>query len=355
MSSSPSRRVVLQSAVAAPLAAAAAGGTRPTGSLTDVPGVEVGHWTSSRRPTGCTVVLTRDGAIAGVDVRGGGPGTRETDLLSPDRTVERVHGVALSGGSAFGLATADGVMRFLEERGVGFRAGSAVVPIVPAAILYDLGLGDSSIRPTADSGYEAAKRASGKPVEQGNVGAGAGATVGKLLGAGRSMKSGLGSASLKLADGLVVGALAAVNALGDVVDPETGEILAGALADDGRSFADLSQRIRQGLGFGRADRMQNTTLGVVAANVDWTQAQAQKVAQMAHDGLARSIRPVHMPFDGDVVFTLGTGGAKTDTARLGLLGALAADVLAMAVVAAALAAESVEGRPARRELFPDEA
>jgi len=353
MSTSQSRRSLLQSAVAAPLAAAAGGKTKPSGSITDVPGVEVGHWTSSRRPTGCTAILTREGAVAGVDVRGGGPGTRETDLLSPERTIEKVHAIVLSGGSAFGLATADGVMRYLEESGIGFRAGSAVVPIVPAAILYDLGLGDSSIRPDAESGYKAAKAASSGTVRQGNVGAGAGATVGKLMGAGRSMKAGIGSASMELPDGLVLGAIAAVNSLGDVVDPETNEILAGALNEDGRSFANLSQRIREGLGFGAAERFQNTTLGVVAANVDWTQAQAQKVAQMAQDGLARAIRPVHMPFDGDTIFTVGTGGAKTDTARLGLLGALAADVLAQAVVAAVLAAESVEGRLARRDLVLD--
>lgn len=350
MPTSSSRRSLLQSAVAAPLAAAVRVRTQPTGSITDVPGIEVGHWTSRRRPTGCTAVLTRKGAVAGVDVRGGGPGTRETDLLSPERTVEQVHAIVLSGGSAYGLATADGVMRYLEERGIGFRTGSGVVPIVPAAILYDLGLGDGSIRPTAESGYKAAKNAAATPVQQGNVGAGAGATVGKLLGAGHSMKAGLGSASIRLPNELVIGAVVAVNSLGDVLDPETNEILAGALEDDGRTFADLAKRIRGGLGFGRAERLQNTTLGVVAANVDWTQAQAQKVAQMAHDGLARTIRPVHMPFDGDTIFALGTGGAETDTAKLGLLGALAADVLAQAVVAAVLAAESVEGRPARRDL-----
>ncbi|MBI1355543.1 MAG: peptidase S58 family protein [Acidobacteria bacterium] len=358
MSTSSSRRTLLQSAAAAPLAASMATApersrVQPKGSITDVPGVEVGHWTSTRRPTGCTVVLTREGAVAGVDVRGGGPGTRETDLLRPERTIERAHAVVLSGGSAFGLATADGVMRYLEEIGVGFRAGATVVPIVPAAILYDLGLGDGSIRPTAESGYQAAKGASSQAVPQGSVGAGAGATVGKLLGAGRSMKSGLGSASLELPDGLVIGAVVAVNALGDVVDPETNEILAGALNEDENGFADVARRIREGLGLGAGGRLQNTTLGVVAANVDWTQAQATKVAQMAHDGLARTIRPVHMPFDGDTVFALGTGGLKVDTAKLGLLGALAADVLGHAVVAAVLQATTAEGRRARRDLFPD--
>ena len=356
MSTASSRRSLLQTAVAAPLAAPLSAAARvrvqPRGSITSVPGVEVGHWTSARRPTGCTVILTRGGAVAGVDVRGGGPGTRETDLLRPDRTIEQAHAIVLSGGSAFGLATADGVMRYLEEIGVGFRTGGAVVPIVPAAILYDLGLATArSARPRnpATSRQErlvAARRAGLGRRRRGGHGR-------QALGAARSMKSGLGSASLELPDGLVIGALAAVNALGDVVDPETNEILAGALSEDGEGFADLARRIREGLGFGAAGRFQNTTLGVVAANVDWTQAQASKVAQMAHDGLARTIRPVHMPFDGDVVFALGTGGATVDTAKLGLLGALAADALGLAVVAAALAATSAEGRRARRDLFPD--
>ena len=335
---STSRRIVIQSALAAPLAGAGASAERkPSGSLTDVPGIKVGHWTSSDRPTGCTVVLTEAGAVGGVDVRGGGPGTRETDLLRPEATVDTVHGVALSGGSAYGLATADGVMQYLEEKGVGFRAGRSVVPIVPAAILFDLGLGaDPKIRPSKTSGYRAARSAAARAVKQGCVGAGAGATVGKMLGPGRSMKAGLGSASLQAPGGLVVGALAAVNALGDVVHPDSGRILAGALTEDRKAFADTAAMIRGGLGFGATSTVENTTLAVVAANVSWTQSQAMKVAQMAQDGLARAIRPVHMPFDGDSVFALGTGGLEPDAAKLGLVGALAADALAMAVVAAAL-------------------
>ncbi len=347
----PSRRRVLQSAVAAPLTAAAAGPTGSGGSLTDVPGIKVGHWTSKARPTGCTAILTEGGAVAGVDVRGGAPGTRDTELLRPEMTVDSVHGIVLSGGSAFGLATADGVMRFLEAKGVGFRMGRNVVPIVPAAILFDLGMGDGSIRPDAEAGYKAAKAASDSGVKRGNVGAGAGATVGKLLGPGRSMKGGLGTASIRMDGGLTIGALVAVNAVGDVVHPHSGEILAGALTEDRGDFADAAAQIRAGLGLGQAGRAENTTIGVVAANVGWTKAQATKVAQMAHDGLARAIRPVHMPFDGDTIFALGTGGESVDSSKLGLIGALAADVLAQAVASAVLAAESLEGRPASRDII----
>jgi len=323
----------------------------PSGSLTDVPGIQVGHWTSSRRPTGCTAILTPGGATAGVDVRGGGPGTRETDLLRPETSIQQVHGVCLAGGSAYGLAAADGIMRFLEEKHVGFKAGRWIVPIVPAAILFDLNVGDGTIRPDAKSGYRAAKAASGDAVEQGNVGAGAGATVGKLFGAGRSMKGGLGSASLRAGE-LVVGALAAVNSIGDVVRPSNGEILAGALLSDRSGFADSAAAMRrsEAASSSSAGRNENTTLGVVAANVDWTQAQATKCAQMAHDGLARAIRPVHLPFDGDVVFALGAGGQAVDSRRLGVIGALAADALALAVVAAVLHASSIPGYPARRDL-----
>ena len=326
----------------------------PSGSLTDVPGVQVGHWTSSKRPTGCTAILTPGGATAGVDVRGGGPGTRETDLLRPEASIQQVHGICLAGGSAYGLAAADGVMRFLEEQGAGFAAGRWVVPIVPAAILFDLNVGDGAVRPDAKAGYRAAKAATKGPVEQGNVGAGAGATVGKLFGAERSMKGGLGSASLRVGE-LVVGALAAVNAIGDVVDPKTGEILAGALEPNHSGFADSAAYVRQGLRSAAepaspAAPNQNTTLGVVAANLNWTQAQATKCAQMAHDGFARAIRPVHMPFDGDVVFALGTGGEETDLRLLGVVGALAADALALAVTAAVMHARSIPGRPARRDL-----
>ena len=352
-----SRRSALAFAAAAPLSAAAAGDAlRPSGSITDVPGVQVGHWTSSDRPTGCTVILTRSGAVAAVDVRGGAPGSRETDLLRPENTVQQVHGICLSGGSAYGLSTADGVMAYLEEQGIGFRVGPNVVPIVPAAILFDLGMGDGKVRPDKASGYAAAQAADAGPVPQGSVGAGTGATVGKLLGRG-SMKGGLGSASLQVGD-ITVGAIVAVNAIGDVVHPQTGEILAGARAPDG-SFADAAEQLRQGATL-RPRRNEptpgaNTTIAAVAANVDWTQPQALKVAQMAHDGLARSIRPAHMPFDGDTVFSLGTGGRSVDARILGLIGALAADALSLAVVSAVFHAESKAGVPSRREVLGEEA
>ena len=222
----------------------------PSGSLTDVPGIQVGHFTHDKRPTGCTVVLSQEGVVAGVDVRGGGPGTRETDLLRPEMSVKQVHAVVLSGGSAYGLATADGVMRYLEEKGVGYRAGPAVVPIVPAAILFDLRVGDASIRPDASSGREAAQAATRDPVAQGNVGAGAGATIGKLLGPDRAMKGGLGSASIQLPGGIIVAALAVVNAVGDVVDPDTGALLAGARTTDGKALANSMEQIRKGHGLG---------------------------------------------------------------------------------------------------------
>lgn len=322
----------------------------PSGSLTDVPGIQVGHFTHDKRPTGCTVVLTGEGAVAGVDVRGGGPGTRETDLLRPEMSVKQVHAVVLSGGSAYGLAAADGVMRYLEEKGIGYRVGPAVVPIVPAAILFDLRVGDPSIRPDASSGRQAAQAASSDPVEQGNVGAGAGATVGKLLGPNRAMKGGLGSASIELPGGLVVGALAVVNAIGDIVDPDTGALLAGARTADGKALANSMEQIRNGHGLIEPAEAQNTTIGVVAANVTWTQSQATKVAQMAHDGLARAIRPAHMPFDGDTVFALGTGGRQTGGQNLGYLGAVAADVMAQAVVSAVIHANGISGYPAYSDL-----
>ncbi len=322
----------------------------PQGSLTDVAGIKVGHFTHAERPTGCTVVLAEKGAVAGVDVRGGGPGTRETDLLRPEASVEKIHAVVLSGGSAYGLATADGVARYLEQKGVGFRVGGTVVPIVPAAILFDLNMGDPRIRPDAASGFQAAEAASADPVQQGNVGAGAGATVGKLFGMERAMKGGLGSASIKLEDGLVVAALVAVNARGDVVDPEDGKLLAGARTEDGKNLADTLQQIREGIAMPGPSPGENTTLGVVAANVDWTKAQATKVAQMAHDGLARAIRPAHMPFDGDTIFALGTGGQEADSDLLGRIGALAADVTAQAVATAVLRTTGIEGLPASGDM-----
>lgn len=320
------------------------------GGLTDVDGIEVGHFTDSRRPTGCTVVLCEKGAVAGVDVRGGAPGTRETDLLNPINTVQQIYGVVLSGGSAFGLDAASGVMRYLDEKGIGFHLGSIVIPIVPAAILYDLDLGDPKIRPTADSGYAACRAATSGPVAEGNVGAGAGATIGKLFGMQCAMKSGLGTASLRAGtSGLIVAALAAVNAAGDVYLPRTGELLAGARTQDGRRLRNTIAQLRDGQRVlaGEGDQ-KNTTLAVVATNARLTKDQATKVAQMAHDGLARAINPVHTPFDGDTVFALATGtlGAAADT---GAVGALAAEVVAEAIVRAVLRATSLPGYPCQAD------
>ena len=317
--------------------------------LTAVDGVKVGHHTLTERPTGCTVVLTQGGAVAGVDVRGGAPGTREIALLDPVNTVAEVHGIVLAGGSAFGLDAATGAVRFLEERGIGYETRSAHIPIVPAAILLDLGVGDApEIRPTADCGYRAAMAATTGDIAEGNVGAGAGATIGKLRGAGRAMKGGLGTASIRLENGLTVAALVAVNAVGDVIDPATGQIVAGVRTEDGRGLADARRLLRAGevTGSGPAE---NTTIGVVATNARLTKPQATKIAQMAHDGYARAIVPVHTPFDGDTIFAIGTG-TWNDAVSLVTIGALAADVMAEAIVRAATQATGIPGYPAARDL-----
>jgi L-aminopeptidase/D-esterase-like protein len=318
--------------------------------LTAVAGLEVGHHTAPERPTGCTVVLARGGATAGVDVRGGAPGTRETALLEPGNLVDKVHAVVLAGGSAFGLDAASGVMRWLEERGVGFDVGVTRVPIVPAAILFDLAVGDRpQIRPTAESGYAAAQAASDGPVAQGNVGAGAGATVGKLMGRDRAMKGGLGSASITRPDGLVVAALVAVNPVGDVIDPATGGVIAGVRTPDGGALADARALLRSGAARAALRPGENTTIGVVATNAALTGTQARKVAQMAHDGFARAISPAHTQMDGDTIFALATG-ALPGVADVGAVGALAADTMAQAIVRAVRAATGLPGLPAARDL-----
>ena len=295
---------------------------QPAG-LTAVAGLKVGHVQVAGRPTGCTVVLAEGGAVGGVDVRGSAPGTRETDLLNPINTVEKVHAVVLSGGSAFGLDTASGVMRYLDEHEIGFATGFGKVPIVPAAVLFDLNVGDPKIRPTADCGYRASVAASSGVVAEGNVGAGSGATVGKLAGAARAMRGGLGTASITTPGGLVVAALIVVNAVGDVIDPATGRVIAGVRTPDGKHLADARVLLRLGgltpaTSFGR-----NTTIGVVATNAALTKAQATKMAQMAHDGLARTISPAHTPFDGDTIFALSTGTRKGAPDMM-TIGALAA-------------------------------
>ena len=322
------------------------------GTITDVAGIEVGHFTDPRRPTGCTVILTQQGAVAGVDVRGAAPGTRETDLLGPTNLVDRVHAILLSGGSAWGLDAASGVMRWLEGRGVGLQVGPARLPIVPAAVLFDLLLGDPAIRPDAQAGYAACQAASGKPPAQGNVGAGAGATVGKIFGIERAMKGGIGSASLTL-NGITVGALIACNALGDVIDPDTAQVIAGARTANGLALLDTRRALLRGEAPRPLITGSNTTLGVIATDAVLTKAQASRLAQMGHDGLARSINPVHTLSDGDTLFALGTGRAGK-TPGMMLLGTMAAEVVARAVVQAVLAAEGLrQGAlhlPAARDL-----
>ncbi|MBI3950114.1 MAG: P1 family peptidase [Acidobacteria bacterium] len=326
--------------------------TKDKGSITDVAGIKVGHYTDKRRPTGCTVVLVEDGAIAGVDVRGGAPGTRETDLINPGNLVEKVHAVLLAGGSAFGLDAASGVMQYLEERNIGFDVqmpNIPKIPIVPAAILFDLGVGDPTIRPTKEAGYKACQAASTGPVAEGNVGAGAGATVGKMLGLKWAMKGGVGTAGIKLADGIVVGAIVAANAWGDVRDPASGQILAGTRSPDGKGFANVIEKLKAGAKLESLLQAHNTTIGVVATNVALTKAQATKVAQMAHDGLARTINPVHTPYDGDTIFALATGKSGVEV-NVGLIGAMAAEVVAEAVVRAVTEAEGLPGFPSYKDL-----
>ncbi len=318
-------------------------------TLTAVPGITVGHAVMSGRPTGCTAVLTgQAGAVAGVDVRGAAPGTRETDLLNPVNTVDRVHAIVLAGGSAFGLDAASGVMRWLEEHGTGFDMRVAKIPIVPAAILFDLGIGDARIRPDADCGYRAASAASAAPVPEGNAGAGAGATVGKARGLERAMKGGIGSTAIRQPSGLVVAALAAVNAYGDVIEPATGKVVAGVRTEDGRALADLRTLVRRGASAG-TELHDNTTLVVVATNARLTKTQATKVAQMAHDGFARALWPVHTPADGDTAFAVATG-TFDGPIDLVVLGALAADATAEAIVRAARTATGLPGLPSASDL-----
>lgn len=325
-------------------------GLEPAGALTDVTGLKVGHFSDARRPTGCTVVLAPQGVVCGVDVRGGAPGTRETDLLAPVATVEQVHALLLSGGSAFGLEAATGVVRWLEERGVGFALGPARVPIVPGAILFDLAVGDWKIRPDAAAGYAAAQAARDGAVAEGSVGAGAGASVGKLLGFARAMKGGLGTASIRRPDGLVVAALVAVNAAGDVLDPRTGRVLAGARVPDGSRPAGTLAALIAGQAGGLPEKSgESTSIGVVATNASLSKAQATKVAQMAHDGLARAIQPVHTPWDGDTLFALATG-ERPGPADVLAIGALAAEAVARAVVRAVKLARGLPGLPSWGEL-----
>ena len=318
------------------------------GAITDVPGIEVGHFTDTRRPTGCSVVITRQGAVGGVAVRGAAPGTRETDLLEPGNTVNQVHALLLSGGSAWGLDAAGGVMRWLDEQGIGLNVGPARVPIVPAAVLFDLTLGDPTLRPDAQAGYAACLNASTQAPAQGNVGAGAGASVGKLFGMQRAMKGGIGGASVSVGTGVdrvTVGALVACNALGDVIDPDTGELIAGARQEGdqskGQSLCDSRRSLLAGVPPLPILAGTNTTIGVIATDAKLTKAQAQRLAQIGHDGLARSINPVHTLSDGDTLFALSTGLAATSPGMT-VLCVMAAEAVARATVQAVKAAQGLQ-------------
>lgn len=306
--------------------------------ITDVPGIRVGHATDLQALTGCTVVLCEDGAIGGVEVLGGAPGTRETELLRPMHLVERVHAVLLTGGSAFGLAAADGVMRFLEARGRGFDMGVARVPIVPAAVIFDLGVGDASVRPTVAMGLAACQAAAPGPVQEGTVGVGTGATVGKLFGATAAMKGGVGTWSLTLPGDVVVGALVVINAFGDVWDEETGKILAGAWNHESGQFFDTAKMV---MTISLPDiGPTHTTLGVIATNAKLTKEEVNSLARRAHDGFARVIRPVHSRYDGDVAFALALGDRQ---ANLDALGEATAQVAAIAIKRAVRLARGIPG------------
>jgi L-aminopeptidase/D-esterase-like protein len=318
----------------------------PTHTLTDVAGFLVGQVTNLEAATGCTVIICPKGTVGAVDVRGGAPGTRETDLLNPHNRVEEVTAVVLAGGSAYGLAAADGVMRYLEEHELGYRTRNGlIVPIVPAAILFDLGVGTSSIRPDAAMGYQACVNANNQIVEQGTVGAGTGAVCGAMRGLDYATKGGLGSASIEIVEGLWVAALVAVNAVGDVID-ETGKILAGVRGDNGEYIGMMNAIKALAYQAAPQPEKENTVIGVVATNARLSNAHTQKVAQMAHDGIARAVNPAHTMFDGDTIFALASGEREADAT---LIGAYAAEVMAQAIRNAVRHATSIHGVKAWNE------
>ena len=321
---------------------------RPAATITAVPGIVAGHWTDADAATGCTVILCGETAVGGVAVRGGSPGTRETDLLDPMRRVDRVHAILLSGGSAFGLAAANGVQSWLEERGIGFETPHGCVPIVPAAILYDLGVGRADVRPNATVGRAAAYAASDAPLASGSVGAGTGATVAKGLGPAGLVKGGIGSAYCTLPGGISVGAAVAVNAWGGIHDHRDGSLIAGPLRDDG-TMADSMSVILNGEYPPNDTTMTNTTIGVVATDAALDKAQANFVASSAHDGLALTIRPCHTMGDGDTLFCVATG-RNPASVNLTAIVAAATHVVALAVMDAVESATGLAGIPAVSEL-----
>lgn len=315
-------------------------------NILDVKGLKVGQAQNEEALTGCTVVICEEGATCGVDVRGAAPGTRETDLLDPVNTVQKVNAVVLSGGSAFGLESTCGVSQYLEEQNVGFDAGPCKVPIVVGAVLFDLGVGDYKIRPDKKMGYEACLNASETTLKQGNYGAGCGATVGKIRGPEFLTKSGIGSYSIKLDNGIVVAALVAVNALGDVY--EDGKVIAGALDDSKTKFLNSYNLMKQGVTKGGFS-IDNTTIGIIATNAKLDKAQCKKISQMAHDGYARSIFPIHTPHDGDTIFTMATGEIETG-ADLTLIGSIAVEVMEKSIINAVKNAKEINGIVSYNEL-----
>lgn len=325
--------------------------------ITDVPGVLAGQVENTDALTGVTVLLFPKGAVAGVDQRGGAPGTRETDLLHPMHLVEKIHGLVLSGGSAYGLDAASGVMRWLEENGIGFQTDQARVPIVPAAVIYDLNLGDASVRPTAEMGYKAASKAGSQSLSNGCFGAGCGATVGKLVGNAGAMKSGIGTASIQLSGGVIVSALMVVNAFGDVIDPATQQIIAGTRTVEqgpltfgkGKTFAETEKMMGTMIGttIMKFAGSHNTVIGVVATNAKLNKEEINKVAQMSQDGLARVIRPAHTMFDGDTMFAVSAGNKIGD---VNTIGAFAANAVERAIIKGVRAATKMGGLPAVQDL-----
>lgn len=319
-------------------------------SITDIPGIQVGHAQNIESGTGCTVIICEEGAVTGVDVRGGGPGTREIAALDPVNLVTRAHAVYLGGGSAYGLDGAAGVMQYLEEKNVGFNVGVGVVPIVPGAVLFDFFVGDYKIRPDKKMGYQACQNAIGNNKEEGNIGAGTGAAVGKIKGPAYFMKGGIGTASRQVGD-LIVGAIVAVNCFGDIICPFTGRIIAGTLDEKKENLADTMSIISSSESMDSSVFSGNTTIGCIAVNADLTKAESTKVSMMAHDGFARAINPIHTMYDGDTIFCMATGSVKADTTTIG---AIAADVMAEAITNAVKKAETAYGIPGYNDIVRKE-
>jgi L-aminopeptidase/D-esterase-like protein len=321
--------------------------SRYSGSITDVPGISVGHYTDADNGTGCTVVLSDEPATAGIEVRGAAPGSRETELLHPLAAAQWVNGVMLTGGSVFGLDAPGGVIRFLEEKGVGLQFGRVRIPLVPAAVVFDLSFITSDVRPTAENGYTAAAAAS-RDFDRGSVGVGTGCTVGKTLGAGRSVKGGVGTCSVNLADGTTVGALVAANAIGDVVDPADGVSIAAPLSQKGDGYMDTVDILLSDPPKPRSF-FRNTVIGVIATDAELDKIDASRLAIAAQDGIALSVRPAHTQNDGDTVFALATG-KRPGVANLDALHAAALRAMSGAVIDAVLSATTLGGVRAVRDL-----